>query len=278
MNNKIVIEAGNLHPTAIIEMFILDATKLGGEILYFHPGSAADLGNISWQGHEYLRFPCKTEGFEFRGKGELPRPKIAFSNVHGTFTALTQNFQDLCGAKLTRKRTFRKFLTGPEHDATAEFPDDVYFIDRKSVETKTHVEFELASILEVEGILLPRRQIHANMCFWKYRSSECSYVGGPKGTIDDDPLYDEDLNSRGNWNKNDTYNTDDYVFEELEDGRRIYYVAKQNGLSGENDKPPHPNKWTTDECSKRVRGCKLRFGDHKRLPFGGFPGTHKLPL
>lgn len=32
-----------------------------------------------------------------------------------------------------------------------------------------------------------------------------------------------------------------------------------------------------DQCSRSVKGCKLRFGENGELPFGGFPGIASVP-
>lgn len=32
-----------------------------------------------------------------------------------------------------------------------------------------------------------------------------------------------------------------------------------------------------DQCSRTMRGCKLRFGEFGELPFGGFPGIARVP-
>ncbi|WP_460163672.1 phage minor tail protein L [Pseudomonas sp. S2_F03] len=34
---------------------------------------------------------------------------------------------------------------------------------------------------------------------------------------------------------------------------------------------------TKDQCSRSIRGCKLRFGEFAELPFGGFPGIANVP-
>ena len=43
-------------------------------------------------------------------------------------------------------------------DPTAEFPQEIYSIDRKATETREVVEFELASVLDLVGISCPKRQ------------------------------------------------------------------------------------------------------------------------
>lgn len=185
MNADISIELQKLEPSSIIELFQLDATSFGGDIYYFHAGTNGLRNPIVWQGQEYSPFPVQITGFEFTAGGQLPRPKMQVANVTGIITALVLAYDDLLGAKVTRKRTMAKYLdavnfsggVNPTEDQTAEFPDDIYFIEHKSNENKTAVEFELAASFDVQGVKLPRRQIIQNICPWRYRSAECSYAG-----------------------------------------------------------------------------------------------------
>ena len=75
-------------------------------------------------------------------------------------------------------------------DPNAEFPEDIYFIDRKASENRMFIEFELASSLDLNGVKLPRRQVLQNICPWIYRSAECSYAGGAVADINDDSVTD----------------------------------------------------------------------------------------
>ena len=61
-------------------------------------------------------------------------------------------------------------------DPTAEFPREVYYIDRKSAETRDVVEFELAAAFDLVGVRAPKRQCISNICQWVYRSAECGYT------------------------------------------------------------------------------------------------------
>ena len=73
---------------------------------------------------------------------------------------------DLTGAKVTRIRTLAKFIDAVNFtdgvnataDPTAEFPREVYSIDRKSSENREVVEFELAAPTDLAGVLIPGRQ------------------------------------------------------------------------------------------------------------------------
>lgn len=180
----------------LVELFELDCTTLGGSLLRFHNGKNALSNDVVWQGNTYNAFPIEATGFEFSGRGTLPRPTLRVANVTGLLGVLVRNYQDLIGAKLTRKRTLMQYLdavnfTGgvnPSADPTAALPDDVYFIDRKVVENKVLVEFELAASFDVAGVQLPRRYIVQNVCVWTYRGGDCSYTGTAYFDANDQPV------------------------------------------------------------------------------------------
>ena len=176
-SSAIVSNLQNINPSAIIELFTLalDNSLHGATTVYrFHAGSSLkNNGEIVWAGNTYQRFPIKAEGFAFK-QGQLPRPTLTVSNALGTITAIlaavnaTTAGNDLTGATVTRIRTLAKFLDAvnfPSNinpygtpDSTAEFPQEIYKIDRKSAENRDVVQFELASVLDLAGIRAPNRQ------------------------------------------------------------------------------------------------------------------------
>jgi len=176
-SSAIVSNLQNTNPSAIIELFTLqlDNSLHGATTIYrFHNGSSLkDNGEIVWAGNSYQRFPIKAEGFAFR-KGQLPRPTLTVSNALGTISAIllsvntTTAGNDLTGATVTRIRTLARFLDAVNFpgdinpygtpDSTAEFPQEIYKIDRKSAENRDTVQFELASVLDLAGIRAPNRQ------------------------------------------------------------------------------------------------------------------------
>lgn len=174
-----------LEPSAVIEMFVLDATVVGGSILYFHAGTNELSQNIVWQGVEYVRFPVVASGFSIDSAGVLARPRLQVSNYLSGVSALLMAYDDLVGSKVIRKRTLKKYLdavnfsggSNPSADPTSFFPDEVYFIDSKTTEKREFVEFELCSQLDLQGKQLPARQLIQNCCVWKYRGAECGYTG-----------------------------------------------------------------------------------------------------
>lgn len=179
-----------LNPGALVALFELDATAIGGSALRWHNG-VNSLGNdVVWDGETYTRFPVDVTGFERTGKGTLPKPAMRISNVTGLAGALARSLDDLVGAKLTRRRTFVKYLdavnfaggVNPTADPNVAMADDVFFIDRKAAENGVFMEYELAAAFDVQGVMLPRRQCIQNVCTWQYRSAECGYAGGAVAT------------------------------------------------------------------------------------------------
>tara|TARA_R100000353_G_C6487972_1_gene190939 strand:+ start:496 stop:1077 length:582 start_codon:yes stop_codon:yes gene_type:complete len=167
-----------INPSSIIELFTLtlDSALHGATTVYrFHSGTNLNAnGNIIWAGNEYLKFPIQASGFAYK-RGQLPRPTISISNM-GTPSIsailLTVNEttagNDLGGAKVVRIRTLAKFLdaanfsgaTNPfgTPDPNAEFPQEIYYIDRKSAENREIVSWELAAVFDLAGIRAPKRQ------------------------------------------------------------------------------------------------------------------------
>ena len=178
VNASVFSSLQDINPSAIIELFTLQlSTALHGAntIYRFHAGSNLNAnGKIVWAGNEYLRFPVQATGFAYQ-RGQLPRPTLTVSNMGSPSISailLTVNQttagNDLTGAKVVRIRTMARFLdaanfsgaTNPfgTPDATAEFPQEIYYIDRKSAENREIVSWELAAVFDLAGIRSPKRQ------------------------------------------------------------------------------------------------------------------------
>ena len=173
----IITDLQKINPSAIIELFSIttEAALHGSNATYrFHAGTnATGNGDIIWAGNTYIKMPIQAEGFAFR-KGQLPRPTLTVSNALGTITAILLNVNsvttgnDLTGATVTRIRTLARYLDGINFigntnpfgtpDPTAEFPQEIYKIDRKSAENRDVVTFELAAVFDLAGVRVPKRQ------------------------------------------------------------------------------------------------------------------------
>lgn len=194
MNELIAADIQKLDPGQLVVLYELDATALGGGVLRFHSMFA---GPIMFKGQEYSPWPTEAEGFE-RTSSQQPVPVVRVANVNGAISTLCQLFDDLLGTKFTRRRTFWRYTDGqPDANINAEFVPDVYFIERKANEDTTNVAFELASVLDFEGLMLPGRQIIANHCPFEYRGEGCMYAGPPVADANDNPTSDPLLDRCG---------------------------------------------------------------------------------
>lgn len=109
----------------------------------------------------------------------------------------------------------------PYADPTQELPPDEFNIAQKTMENKYQIQFELAPSIDLDGVMLPKRQVFSNLCPWKYRGEECGYTGSAVADMFDSPTTD-------------------------------------------------PAK---DDCSRKISGCKLRYGEYGVLRFGAFVGS-----
>lgn len=156
--------------------FNVNTTLTDATVFLFHAGNnMKDSGDIVWQSNTYARMPCRADGFKYSGKGLLPRPTLVFSNLLGTITTIilrvnkTTAFIDLQRAKVTRRRTLSRFLDATNFpsnvnpygtpDPTAELPREVYFINKKTIENKNIVEFEMVSSFDLAGVGAPKKLV-----------------------------------------------------------------------------------------------------------------------
>jgi lambda family phage minor tail protein L len=205
MSNEtaLVTELLKFSPDTLLEFFVLDLTPIveyyssksitiSPTKYYFYNGinQRKDGGatSIVWQGNTYARIPIEMDFVNITSGGELPKPaiKIADNTNPRLLLPLLLAYDDLVGCSIVRKRTFLKFIDAANFnggvspytpDSTACFPDEVFRIERKSSETKLSVEFELAVAWDMEGVLLPRRLVLANLCPWEYRKGVSTSFG-----------------------------------------------------------------------------------------------------
>jgi lambda family phage minor tail protein L len=218
-------ELSNLTPSSMVTMFEIDISELVKDsdinlatdaaeqgisqgnyesaILRFHNNIKVFNSTIVWQGKVYYPAPITSTGFETNTKGSLPTPTLSISvNSENGIDQLAllryeiKKIGDIIGAKVTRKRTFAKYLDkanfgtsreariskesnmlpeGYEPDPYAYLPDDIYYVERKQTENKLNIVYQLSSVLDLEGTRLPKRVVLSNKCVWQYRGIGCWY-------------------------------------------------------------------------------------------------------
>jgi len=189
-------ELNKINPSSIIELFELELT-VGTHIaagnpqslptVYrFHAGANLNnFGEVIFQSNSYQRVAVKVQGFEKKSTGTISRPTITFSNLGGivqnpsTGLVITMSdflntvnlvtpHNDLIGAKFTRKMPLASALDNSNFSSGSNpfgtpssdrLRDEIYVIDRKAVENRQVVEFELTAAHDLENRLIPQRTV-----------------------------------------------------------------------------------------------------------------------
>jgi len=241
---SLMYEATNLTPSTLMELFEIDMTtatkgiqsslvadgaqvginfssedlkvekSADPNILRFHNNIKVFNSFIVWQGKTYFPAPIQAEGFDISSRGTLPTPVLRMTaqkekgvEALSILRRAIHKYGDVVGAKVTRIRTFAKYLDEAnfssisqidgkqgiyesnfpdqyEPDPYAEFPRDIFYIERKSNENKINLEYELSALIDVEGIKLPRRVVLSNKCGFTYRGCGCFYEQKESATFD----------------------------------------------------------------------------------------------
>jgi lambda family phage minor tail protein L len=323
---NIVTEVMSLQPSALLTMFEIDVGSLGFNIgvisqtevtlqqattFRFHNNINLSTSSLFWQGNEYIAAPIIMTNMETNLKGPLALPKMSITVSDDGIPLLTLLKQriyqlgDIVGAKLTRIRTFARFIdqinfpitqTPPPNfypDPNAELPRDYFYIDRLSNENKNFIEYELSPFFVIEGINLPGRVISEDSCPWFYRGEGCLYEYASRetsihngGTLPASAppianvynqtfqsLFTSPLTDRGSYNPGQIYQYADVVYI-LNRGIKYYFVSN----TANNTTSPPSAQWAADECSKQLLGCKLRWQNVASgiLPYGAFLSVNRF--
>lgn len=151
----------NLSQTSgFIELFQLDCTPIGGPIYYFTTSVSSDGSPLLFGGNSYSPMPIATTGWDFTSAGTSPKPTITISNVAKTLMASVVTLGDIVGAKVIRIRTYAKYLdNGSSPDSTKYLGPDTYVVEMKTMHDNTQISWQLSSIIDRMGLMLPRRQV-----------------------------------------------------------------------------------------------------------------------
>ncbi len=245
----ITLDIQKLESGAVVELFELDATAIGGPLQRFH--GYDESGAIYWQGEEYSPWAIEASGFGRTSEGQQPQPTLNVGNIGideagnpipGIISSLCIAFDDLVGARIIRHQTLAKYLDAenfpdgnPDADPNEELPLEIWIVEQKSHEDNERVQFALSSPIDFSGRMLPNLQIIANVCpwLWKggYRGPYCNYVGSAMFDENGNPVIDP----------------------------------------------------TKDRCGGRISDCKKRFAseqgvseDAAVLNYGGFPSADRI--
>lgn len=235
--SEIQSEIQSLAPSAIVPLFTLDTSPIGGPVLRFTQAAKSGGEAISFNGIKYEPTDVEFEGMETSGVGAIPTPTIRITSNDPNVHAIANTYGDLNGCVLSRVRTYAKFLDDePDEDPSAYFGPDIFSFERKITDDGETYEWELSAAFDQEGRNFPGRTVVANTCMWRYRiwdqeaqgfdytRAQCPYAGAQSFDINNLPV-----------------------------------------ANGADDVP-----------ARNIGCCKARFGDTAPLPFGGFPGAARI--
>lgn len=172
------IDAHGLTLPGVVDLYIVDLNPIGTAQIYcLYPGANNDASDIVYQGNTFTPWNIKISGIEKRGDGAQARPSVEIANVGGMITQLCQQYQDMVGATVTRRRTFSTYIAA----GIASYRDDYWFIEQRTAESRETVKFDLSSPLDFLDKKLPGFIAIANVCPHQYKStangSGCSWPG-----------------------------------------------------------------------------------------------------
>lgn len=219
---SILEKATQLEQEGKLRLVEVDGTNFGAAVQRFHyspiPHTPAEIDaalaagdesllapkSIWFNGNEFAYWPFNVEGLEMTGE-TAAAPTLSVSNLDSRVTALCINYDDMAQAVVRIIDTYvdyidaRNFAGGnPDADPLQTFTH-TWWIDAKSAESDDIVTFTLGSPADLEGQLLPTRQL-IQICEWarrgEYRANKgCSYNGtayfDERGNPTNDPAKDQ---------------------------------------------------------------------------------------
>lgn len=156
----IIQEAQLPAPSPYVELFDLDTTNIGGGNIFHFTQYLNSASLIIWQTNAYAPVPIQVQGFEWNATtASPPTPTMTISNVQKVILPYIISLGDLVGAKVTRWRTFAKFLDQGTNPDPTQFWKDTYLIQQKTTHDKNNIQYALCSPMDRPGLMLPLRQI-----------------------------------------------------------------------------------------------------------------------
>lgn len=342
-----IIDTVQLQETDDALITLFDITLPNGTVTHFFNGLDDGTNNIyfpqktidgsTYPLKEYVAIPIEIEGIGFSSSGSANRPTLTVANIPvlSRSTVVSNppdgvddeqtildilnsesilSNEDLLNSKVVVRRTLlTKTYRGTDSNPSAspvEFPSQTYIIDRVASETNITVQFELASPLDIEGVLLPNRVVIGRYCPWKYQGhhypdrSQNPVVGSEDGgciwPLDsngrffdkDDNVITKNISSIPTYDSSTTNvaRSAGYKTKTIRDGHTEIWEAIRavpaETSNGQYNPTTAKSYWKRlDVCGKTLNSCKIRFQGNNTddtlntafvLPFGGFPGAKQF--
>ena len=302
-----LIDTVQLQEIAAGYVELFDFTLPSGTIVYLFKGLDEGTTSVHFPNkagtvlNEYLTIPLEIKGIELSSSGAAARPTLSIANIPALSRSLGPNEstlidegiyknEDLLGTVVEYRTTLSTHLkvSGDTPASPIEFPSHKFIVDRVASENRILVEFELASVFDIDGVTVPFRQINGRYCPWEYQGRFLGNRGGCNWNLNSNGrFYDKDdaaITVPSDWSSTATYSLGDNV-KTISNGHTQIWKAL---IAVPVNKSPllHKIYWKRlDVCGKLISSCKVRFQGNAvdstlsqavPLPFGGFPGTRKF--
>jgi len=214
MTNTVISEAQKLSQDALVKLYSLDLTELGGPVLLF---TDSKNGSVFFGGLEYVPVDVEMANLEINSESSGSSPTVKITHNGSPISGYLETYGDLTGAMFSRMRTYVQFLDtqsgGTTPNSSQVFGPDSFYIERLSHLDEISCEFELAASLNVDGIMWPYLLILKDICNLDYRTysggtftqGRCPYNGSSYFTDLDvatnDPSKDQCSNKRAGCKK-----------------------------------------------------------------------------
>lgn len=203
-----------LFPGEILTLIDIDATKFGGQVYRFHNENVAytteellaavNSGTlqpkmITFRGEQYGPRPFGLGGIAMSSDGTVEKPTLTVSNIDAQASALIRAYNGLMQAKVTVWVLVKELLQNDGGVKEGDFRRFVYYIERPKQVDPQKATFELTSVFDMDGLMIPAR-LTQTVCYWAqrgwYKSGKGCDYNGQNGYFDklgnrvDDPSRD----------------------------------------------------------------------------------------
>lgn len=228
-----------LSVEGLVTLYQIDATKLGAGILYLHGHKNDDTGQellrtITFQGNVYEPVTIKSDGLEMRGDGKASAPTLAIANCINGVQGAVSAYCLHYSDFAGAKVTVINTLA--KYLDSSNFDNDTQQVEENYNKQVWYIEQKIAeNAIQVTFEL-------SNPIDFEGQKIPC-----------------REINNYCQWAVCGGYR-----------GESCGYIGAD--MYDKEDKPTDNPE--LDQCSGRLKGCRLRFGDNQPLPFGGFPSSN----
>lgn len=173
-----------LNNNEVIDLYEIKINDFEG-YFRFH-GSKNFNKDLIFKDVVYIYIPSELSSLEYSSEGKQNRPVLSVSNVNNFISNFIKDRNDLLGCRFYRKKILAKDLddinfggidknTFGSSSFSSFISSDTYVIQKKNIEQKDKVDFLLANVLDIDGLVVPARKIFNDTCQWQYRGCGCNY-------------------------------------------------------------------------------------------------------